>query len=84
MSVLISCDIWEELAALFFRVVRDEKGCIEEMAALWVEGKIRLHNCCSEPVGEVVCGVGEVMSRTHQMKGSKNDGTGSRSQARKN
>jgi len=34
--MVISCDIWEELAALIFRVVKEEKGCIEEMAALWV------------------------------------------------
>jgi hypothetical protein len=34
--MIISCDIWEELAALIFRVVIEEKGCIEEMAALWV------------------------------------------------
>jgi hypothetical protein len=84
MSMVISHDIWEELAALIFRVVKEEKGCIEEMAALRVQGKIKLSNWCSEPVGDVVCGVGGVMSRTHQMKGSENDATGSRSQARKN
>jgi hypothetical protein len=32
--MVISCDIWEELAA--FRVVKEEKSYIEEMAALWV------------------------------------------------